>query len=45
MLAALDVILLLHPDVINLSLGQLGGMDNEADLVYATVFKSLQGRA
>ena len=33
---------ILHPDVINLSLGQLGGMDNEADSVYATVFKSLQ---
>ena len=32
----------LHPDVVNLSLGQLGGMDNEADSVYATVFKSLQ---
>ena len=42
LLAALDDMVILHPDVINLSLGQLGGMDNEADSVYATVFKSLQ---
>ena len=42
LLAALDDMVVLHPDVINLSLGQLGGMDNEADSVYATVFKSLQ---
>ena len=42
LLASLDDMLVLHPDVINLSLGQLGGMDNEADSVYATVFKSLQ---
>ena len=42
LLAALDDMVILHPDVVNLSLGQLGGMDNEADSVYATVFKSLQ---
>ena len=42
LLAALDDMVILHPDIINLSLGQLGGMDNEADSVYATVFKSLQ---
>ena len=42
LLSALDDMVILHPDVINLSLGQLGGMDNEADSVYATVFKSLQ---
>ena len=42
LLAALDDMVILHPDVMNLSLGQLGGMDNEADSVYATVFKSLQ---
>ena len=43
LLAALDDMVVLRPDVVNLSLGQLGGMDNEADSVYATVFKSLQG--
>ena len=42
LLSALDDMVVLHPDVMNLSLGQLGGMDNEADSVYATVFKSLQ---
>ncbi len=42
LLAALDDMVVLRPDVVNLSLGQLGGMDNEADSVYATVFKSLQ---
>ena len=42
LLSALDDMVVLHPDVVNLSLGQLGGMDNEADSVYATVFKSLQ---
>jgi len=34
--------LILHPDVINLSLGWTAGMDNEADTVYATVYKKLQ---
>ena len=34
--------LVLHPDVINLSLGWTAGMDNEADTVYATVYKKLQ---
>ena len=42
LLAALDDMVVLHPDVVNLSLGQTGGMDNEADSMYATVFKSLQ---
>ncbi|SPT55313.1 S8 family serine peptidase [Schaalia odontolytica] len=42
LLASLDDMVVLHPDVVNLSLGQLGGMDNEADSVYATVFKKLQ---
>ena len=42
LLAALDDMVILHPDVVNLSLGQTGGMDNEADSMYATVFKSLQ---
>ena len=42
LLAALDDMVILRPDVVNLSLGQTGGMDNEADSMYATVFKSLQ---
>ncbi|MFC2568892.1 MAG: S8 family serine peptidase [Schaalia sp.] len=42
LLASLDDILVLHPDVINLSLGWTAGMDNEADSVYATVYKKLQ---
>ena len=42
LLASLDDMLVLHPDVINLSLGWTGGMDNEADTVYATVYKKLQ---
>ena len=42
LLAALDDMLVLHPDVINLSLGWTAGMDNEADTVYATVYKKLQ---
>ena len=42
LLAALDDMAVLRPDVVNLSLGQTGGMDNEADSMYATVFKSLQ---
>ena len=42
LLAALDDMVILRPDVINLSLGQTGGMDNEADSMYATVFKNLQ---
>ena len=42
LLAALDDMVVLHPDVINLSLGWPGGMDSEADSVYATVYKKLQ---
>ena len=42
LLAALDDMVVLHPDVINLSLGWSGGMDNEVDSVYATVYKKLQ---
>ena len=42
LLAALDDMVVLRPDVVNLSLGQTGGMDNEADSMYATVFKNLQ---
>ena len=42
LLASLDDMLILHPDVINLSLGWTAGMDNEADSVYATVYKKLQ---
>ena len=42
LLASLDDMLSLHPDVINLSLGWTAGMDNEADTVYATVYKKLQ---
>ena len=42
LLASLDDMLVLHPDVINLSLGWTGGMDNEADTVYATAYKKLQ---
>ena len=42
LLAALDDMVVLRPDVVNLSLGKSGGMDNEADSMYATVFKSLQ---
>ena len=42
LLAALDDMVVLHPDVINLSLGWSSGMDSEADSVYATVYKKLQ---
>ena len=42
LLAALDDMVVLRPDVVNLSLGQLGGMDNEADSVFASVFRKLQ---
>ena len=42
LLASLDDMLVLHPDVINLSLGWTAGMDNEADSVYTTVYKKLQ---
>ena len=42
LLASLDDMLVLHPDVINLSLGWTAGMDSEADSVYATVYKRLQ---
>ena len=42
LLASLDDMLVLHPDVINLSLGWTAGMDSEADTVYATVYKKLQ---
>ena len=42
LLASLDDMLVLHPDVINLPLGWTAGMDNEADTVYATVYKKLQ---
>ena len=42
LLAALDDMVVLRPDVINLSLGWTAGMDNEADSVYATVYKKLQ---
>ncbi len=41
LLASLDDMLILHPDVNNLSLG-CGRHDNEADTVYATVYKKLQ---
>ena len=41
LLASLDDMVVLHPDVINLSLGWTAGMDNEADSVYATVYKKL----
>ena len=42
LLAALDDMAVLRPDVVNLSLGQTSGMDNEADSVYASVYKNLQ---
>ena len=42
LLAALDDMVVLHPDVINLSLGWTAGMDNEVDSVYDTVYKKLQ---
>ena len=42
LIASLDDMLVLHPDVINLSLGWTAGMDSEADSVYATVYKKLQ---
>ena len=41
LLAALDDMVVLRPDVINLSLGWTAGMDNEADSVYVTVYKKL----
>ena len=42
LLAALDDMVVLRPDVINLSLGWTAGMDNEDDSVYDTVYKKLQ---
>ena len=42
LLAALDDMVVLRPDVINLSLGWTAGMDNEADSVYDSVYKKLQ---
>ena len=42
LLAALDDMVVLRPDVVNLSLGWTAGMDNEADSVYDTVYKKLQ---
>ena len=42
LLAALDDMVVLRPNVINLSLGWTAGMDNEADSVYDTVYKKLQ---
>ena len=42
LLAALDDMVVLRPDVIHLSLGWTAGMDNEADSVYDTVYKKLQ---
>ena len=42
LLAALDDMAVLRPDVVNLSLGQTGGMDSEADSVYASVYKNLR---
>ena len=42
LLASLDDMIVLRPDVINLSLGWTAGMDNEADSVYDTVYKKLQ---
>ena len=42
LLAALDDMVVLRPDVINLSLGWTAGMDSEADSVYDTVYKKLQ---
>ena len=35
---------ILHPDVVNLSLGQDAGMDNAADSLYAGVFETLQDK-
>ena len=42
LLSALDDMAVLRPDVVNLSLGQTGGMDNAADSVYAGIFETLQ---
>ena len=42
LLAALDDMAVLRPDIVNLSLGQTGGMDSEADSVYASVYKALR---
>ena len=44
LLAALDDMAILHPDVVNLSLGQNAGMDNAADSLYAGVFETLQDK-
>ena len=43
-IAALDDMAVLHPDVVNLSLGQTAGMDNAADSLYAGVFENLQDK-
>jgi len=42
LLASLDDMVVLRPDVVNLSLGWAAGMDNEADSVFSSVFKKLQ---
>lgn len=42
-LAALDDMAVLRPDVVNLSIGWSAGMDNAADSLYSTVYASLQG--
>ena len=44
LLAALDDMAILHPDVVNLSLGQDAGMDNAADSLYAGIFETLQDK-
>lgn len=41
-LAALDDMAVLRPDVINLSIGWSAGMDNAADSLYSTVYARLQ---
>ncbi len=43
LLAALDDMAVLRPDVVNLSLGQTGGMDNEADSVATSVLQEPAG--
>ena len=44
MLAALDDMAVLHPDVVNLSIGGAPGMDSAADTLYAGVFESLRDK-
>ena len=42
LLAALDDMAVIKPDVVNLSLGRTAGMDSAADTLFAGVYEKLQ---